>query len=100
MSSAMKAKHVASLEFQTDEAFARRMDENDPLRSYREQFHIPRRSGTNEPLIYFCGNSLGLQPKSARALVEQELDDWARMGVEGHFERKTPWYSYHEVFRD
>jgi kynureninase len=51
-------------------------------------------------LVYLCGHSLGLQPTAARALVEQELDDWARLGVEGHFHGKTPWYSYHETLRD
>lgn len=100
MSSAMPTPPLAGAEYQADEAFARRMDESDPLRLNREQFHIPRRSGSDEPVIYYCGNSLGLQPKGARALVEQELDDWARMGVDGHFKGRTPWYSYHEVFRE
>ncbi|MHC5025003.1 MAG: kynureninase, partial [Planctomycetota bacterium] len=60
---------------------------------------MPRRPD-GEPVIYLCGNSLGLQPTAARALVEQELDDWARLGVEAHFHGATPWYSYHEVFRE
>jgi kynureninase len=51
-------------------------------------------------LIYFCGNSLGLQPKGVRADVERELDNWARLGVEGHFKGDTPWYAYQELFRD
>jgi kynureninase len=74
------------------------MDDRDPLRDYREEFHVPSRGG--EPVIYFCGNSLGLQPKSTRALIEQELDDWARLAVDAHFKGKTPWYSYHEVFKE
>jgi kynureninase len=82
-----------------DELFALRKDADDPLASYREQFHIPRRPD-GSPLIYFCGNSLGLQPKPARSLIEQELDDWARLGVDGHFKEQTPWYSYHELFRE
>lgn len=85
--------------FEPGEAFARQLDAADPLRSYREQFWIPRRAN-GEPATYFCGHSLGLQPRSARALVEQELDDWAKLGVEGHFKGQTPWYSYHEEFRD
>jgi kynureninase len=81
------------------ESFARRLDAEDPLRSFRGQFLLPRRpDGT--PVVYLCGHSLGLQPAAARALVEQELDDWARLGVEGHFRGKTPWYSYHETLRD
>ena len=52
------------------------------------------------PLIYFVGNSLGLMPKATRKIVEQELDDWARLGVDGHFDAATPWYSYHETLRE
>ncbi len=85
--------------FRPDEAFARQCDAADPLRGYREQFHLPRRAD-GQPVVYFCGNSLGLQPKATRAMVEQELDDWAQLGVEAHFHGRTPWYSYHEVFRD
>jgi kynureninase len=85
--------------FEPDEAFARRLDGEDPLRSYRSQFLLPRRAdGT--PQVYLCGHSLGLQPAAARALVVQELDDWARLGVEGHFHGRTPWYEYHEALRD
>jgi kynureninase len=85
--------------FQPDESFAHALDAADPLRHFREQFHIPRRPD-GSPVLYFCGHSLGLQPKAARGLVEQELDAWACQGVEGHFHGKMPWYSYHENFRD
>ncbi len=85
--------------YQPDEAFARHMDDIDPLRRFREQFHIPRRHN-GQPVMYFAGNSLGLQPKSARALIEQELDDWARLGVDAHFDGRNPWYPYHEQFRE
>jgi kynureninase len=75
------------------------LDRVDPLRDYRDQFHLPKKpDGT--PWIYFVGNSLGLMPKAAREIVLQELDDWANLGVEGHFEGRTPWFSYHEVFRE
>jgi kynureninase len=85
--------------FQSDEAFALQMDATDPLASYRERFHLPQgQDGRN--LIYFCGNSLGLQPKQVRADVERELEEWARLGVHGHFKGDTPWYSYEELFRD
>ncbi|MFN4258058.1 MAG: kynureninase [Gemmataceae bacterium] len=87
------------MHYQPNEAFARQLDAEDPLRSYREQFHVPR-SADGAPLIYFCGHSLGLQPKGARPLLEQELEDWAMLGVEGHFHARSPWYSYHELFRE
>lgn len=85
--------------FVDDEAFAKRLDEQDPLGRFRAEFAIPARPD-GEPSIYFNGNSLGLMPRKARAYVEQEMDDWARLGVDGHFHGKTPWYAYHEVFRD
>jgi kynureninase len=75
-------------------AFAHAQDAADPLRAFREEFHFPQHAGA--PVIYFTGNSLGLQPKAAAAALQQELDDWARFGVEGHFLAKHPWYSYHE----
>lgn len=75
-------------------AFAHAQDVADPLRAFREEFHFPQHAGA--PVIYFTGNSLGLQPKAAAAALQQELDDWARFGVEGHFLAKHPWYSYHE----
>jgi kynureninase len=75
-------------------AFAHAQDAADPLRAFREEFHFPQHAGA--PVIYFTGNSLGLQPKAAAAALRQELDDWARYGVEGHFLAKHPWYSYHE----
>jgi kynureninase len=85
--------------FRPEESFALEADAADPLRRYRERFHLPRRPD-GQPVLYFCGNSLGLQPKDVRAQVEQELDDWAKLAVDAHFHGKTPWYSYHEVFRD
>ncbi|MEP7324570.1 MAG: kynureninase, partial [Gemmatimonadota bacterium] len=82
-----------------DEAAARRLDRDDPLRGFRARFAFPLRpDGT--PHIYFVGNSLGLMPLDARKAVEQELDDWATLGVEAHWKAATPWVSYHEVFRD
>jgi kynureninase len=85
--------------FRSDEAFALAMDAADPLRGYRDLFHLLTRPD-RRPLIYFCGNSLGLQPKGVRADVERELDNWAQLGVKGHFKGDTPWYSYQEYFRD
>ena len=77
------------------ETQALEMDRQDPLAPYRERFFIPR-TESGEEAIYLCGNSLGLQPRSTRAALDQELEDWARLAVGGHFEAKHPWYSYHE----
>ena len=74
---------------------ARTLDAHDALAHFRDEFHVPKhRDGSDS--IYLCGNSLGLQPKGVRAAIEQELADWERLGVEGHFHGKNPWYSYHE----
>lgn len=64
-------------------------------RSFRDAFHIPLAPGGGDA-IYLCGNSLGLQPMATRAAVATELDDWAQLAVEGHFQGTNPWYSYHE----
>src|SRR5579884_1889095 len=81
-----------------DPALARELDHADPLARFREAFLLPRRPD-GQPAIYFCSHSLGLQPRALRPLLEQELDDWARLGVEGHFHGTTPWYSYQDTFR-
>lgn len=82
-----------------DEAFAHALDAADPLAGYRQQFELPAGAG-GAPLIYLVGNSLGLMPRAVRTLMTQELDDWSRFAVEGHMAARTPWYSYHEIFRD
>jgi kynureninase len=88
-----------TMRFTTDEDLALQLDAEDPLRSFRDRFHLP--FGKNgEPLIYFAGNSLGLMPKAARQIVDQELDDWASLAVDAHLNAKTPWYSYHETLRE
>ena len=88
-----------SFTFSAGEKFAQQLDAEDPLRSFRDRFHLP--VGANgEPLIYFAGNSLGLMPKSAKQIVEQELEDWAKLGLDAHLNAKTPWYSYHEKLRE
>lgn len=79
-------------------AFAQTRDAADPLRRFRDEFHFPQHAGG--PVLYFTGNSLGLQPKAAAEALKQELDDWARYGVEGHFQAKHPWFSYHEELTD
>jgi kynureninase len=87
------------MHFSTDEDFARQLDVGDPLRDFREKFHLPL-GKDGEPVIYFAGNSLGLMPKAARAIVEEELDNWAKLGVDAHHATGTPWYSYHETLRE
>jgi len=69
------------------------------MRHFRERFHLPL-GKDGKPLIYFAGNSLGLMPKAARKIVEQELDNWAELAVDAHHRAGTPWYSYHETFRE
>jgi kynureninase len=85
--------------FFADETFALEMDAQDQLRDFREQFYLPL-GKDGKPLIYFAGNSLGLMPKSARAIVEEELNNWAKLGVDAHHAAGTPWYSYHEALRE
>src|SRR5438046_6855081 len=87
-----------TMQFSADEEFAKQLDAEDRLRAFRDKFHLPL-GKDGKPLIYFAGNSLGLMPKSARQVVDQELDDWAKLGVDAHLEAKTPWYSYHETLR-
>ena len=86
------------VEVQEAEVLARSLDAADPLRSFRDEFHIPLHG--EEQQGYFCGNSLGLQPKAVRAALIDELDDWANLGVEGHFLGKHPWMPYHEFVRE
>lgn len=85
-------------EFVNSLAAAQAMDAADPLSSYRNRFHIP--TFHEKQVRYFTGNSLGLQPKSTQAYVQQELDDWAKWGVEGHFHGKNPWFAYHEFLTE
>jgi len=81
--------------YNTSEELATRLDNEDPLARYRSEFHLPLQSN-GTPYIYLCGNSLGLQPKSTEAAIKQELSDWQKLGVEGHFHAKNPWLPYHE----
>jgi kynureninase len=87
------------MQFVADEDFPRQLDSEDPLRSFRDKFHLPL-SKNGEPLIYFAGNSLGLMPKAAREIVGEELDNWAKLGVDAHHATETPWYTYHQALRD
>lgn len=84
------------IQLDTDRQTAVRLDSEDSLGSHRSRFHIPLLADGRET-IYLCGNSLGLQPKSVRSYIEQELKDWETLGVEGHFHAKHPWMPYHEL---
>lgn len=81
-------QYINSLEF------AQSLDEQDPLKDFRNKFLIPRHSGRE--VVYLCGNSLGLQPKSTKDFIQQQLDNWENLAVEGWFEGDSPWMHYHE----
>lgn len=87
------------MKFTPDESTARALDASDDLAAFRSRFHIPPHTdGTDS--IYLCGNSLGLQPKSTRDYIGQELKDWQTLAVEGHFHAKNPWMPYHEFLTE
>ncbi len=86
------------MNYRNDLDFARQMDEKDPLKLFRQKFFIPQHNGGDS--VYFTGNSLGLQPKTTIQYIQQELNDWAELGVEGHLKAKNPWLSYHEMFAE
>jgi kynureninase len=89
---------VSDFPFQPGEEFAIAMDERDPLREFRQRFWFPKIAGAD--CVYLCGHSLGLQPKTAAAYIEQELKDWAELGVEGHFRATNPWVPYHRLLAE
>ena len=82
-------KYIASRDF------AKELDRSDPIKDMKSKFYFPK-DKNGDDCIYFCGNSLGLQPKSSRAAVERIMKDWESRGVEGHFEGDEPWVPYHE----
>jgi kynureninase len=90
---------MQSLKFESSGEFAAAMDARDSLRDFREKFHIPKQADGAD-VLYFTGNSLGLQPRAAREHIEQELKDWETLGVEGHFHAKNPWMPYHEFLTE
>jgi kynureninase len=86
----------ADMNFENTLAFAQQLDQQDPLKHFRDMFYIPMMYG--KQCIYFTGNSLGLQPKRTQDYITDELEDWASLGVEGHFHARNPWLPYHEIF--
>ena len=83
------------MEYKPSKEFAEEMDRKDPLEKHRNDFYFPKHSNGKEA-IYLCGNSLGLQPKSATSHIEAVLKDWRELGVKGHFEGENPFATYHE----
>lgn len=86
------------MHYEFSEEFATSQDQYDTLSGFRKRFHFPQMNG--KPVVYFTGNSLGLQPDKAEQYVLQEIEDWKRFGVEGHFHARNPWFSYHEPFAE
>lgn len=82
--------------FENTKEFAQKLDSQDKLNKYRDEFIFPKVNG--EKVIYFTGNSLGLQPKRTKAYVDEVMEDWANLAVEGHFYAEKPWWDYHERF--
>lgn len=82
--------------FENSREFAKQLDAQDALAKYRTEFNFPKVNG--KKTIYFTGNSLGLQPKSAKTFIDEVMTDWADMAVEGHFFADKPWWDYHERF--
>lgn len=85
--------------FDVTQESAEGLSARDPLAAYRERFHIPK-NASGDDAVYLCGHSLGLQPKSVRSYVEQELKDWEKYGVEGHFRARNPWLPYHRLLTE
>lgn len=90
---------MSTINYQPGAEFAAQMDAADSLTHYRERFYFPK-DKRGEECLYLCGHSLGLQPKSVKSYLDQELKDWAELGVEGHFHGKNPWMPYHRLLRD
>lgn len=86
------------MDFKNTIEFALELDQADELKEFRDQFNFPKKKDGSKK-VYFTGNSLGLQPKKALEALKTELEDWSAYGVDGHFEARHPWFSYHEMFR-
>ncbi len=89
---------MMDIQYEATQAFARDLDQVDTLYHFRTRFNFPQHNGKD--VVYMCGNSLGLQPRSVEYLMQQELKDWAKYGVEGHFQAANSWFSYHQIFSE
>ena len=92
----LQNKKNKKMTFQNTREYAQNLDAQDELKSYREEFIFPQHNGKN--VIYFTGNSLGLQPKRTKSYVDEVMNDWANLAVEGHFYAEKPWWDYQERF--
>ena len=82
------------MQFQNKRAFAEALDHADKLKDFRNEFLIPKHG--DKEIIYLCGNSLGLQPRSVKAFIDEQLSNWQNLAVEGWFEGDSPWMYYHK----
>ncbi len=85
------------MQFENTLLFAQSLDAADNLKHFRDQFYFPKHN--EKEVIYFCGNSLGLQPKNVEAAINIELQTWRELAIEGYFKGKNPWLFYHEFLR-
>jgi kynureninase len=83
--------------YQNTLEFATQLDEQDPLKEFQSKFHVPQRNGKDA--IYFCGNSLGLQPVAARQYIDEQFDTWKNLAIEGFFKGSEPWLGFHKRLR-
>lgn len=94
----LRAFKLECMIFENNQEFARKLDQQDSLARFQKEFHLLEMNG--ERIVYLCGNSLGLQPRRVRAAIDQELKDWAELGVEGHFHGNNPWKYYHHFLTE
>lgn len=87
------------MNFESNKEFSVKLDNEDPLKKFRSEFNFPESEGENS-VLYFAGHSLGLMPKRSKEYINEELDAWAKYGVEGHFNGKHPWLPYHEFLNE
>ena len=85
------------MNFENSLAFAQHLDNIDPLKEMRDEYLFPQHNG--QPFIYLCGNSLGLQPKVAKEVLNTQLDNWQNLAVEGWFDGDSPWMVYHKQLK-
>ncbi|HWC52339.1 MAG TPA: hypothetical protein VG676_02055, partial [Chitinophagaceae bacterium] len=83
------------MKFENSLSFAQQLDEKDDLKKFRFRFYLPKEN--EKELIYFLGNSLGLQPRTAQSYIKHVLDQWSQYGVEGFLKGKQPWMNYHDL---
>jgi kynureninase len=86
------------MQYNTERSFAQQLDQQDPLKDFRQEYLFPQHQGRD--CLYFCGNSLGIQPKGAMDALRTEMDRWRELGVEGHFEGELPWTEYHKALTE